>query len=68
MFVLDTCFVSEFTKKKPNPGVLSWIRQQKESDLLITTMTLGESVKGIERLPQGKLCAGSNKLAHQCLP
>ena len=54
MFVLDTCFVSEFTKKQPNPGVLSWIRQQQESYLLITTMTLGELVKGIERLPQGK--------------
>jgi predicted nucleic acid-binding protein len=54
MFVLDTCLVSEFTKKTPDPGVLEWIRQQAESDLFITTVTLGEVVKGIERLPQGK--------------
>jgi toxin FitB len=54
MFVLDTCLVSEFAKKSPNPGVLAWIKQQVESELLITTVTLGEVVKGIESLPQGK--------------
>lgn len=53
MFVLDTCLVSEFTKKLPNPGVMAWMRRQVESDLLITTMTLGEVVKGIERLTTG---------------
>jgi predicted nucleic acid-binding protein len=53
MFVLDTCVVSEFTKKTPNPGVVAWLAQQVESELLITTMTLGELVKGIERLPEG---------------
>lgn len=53
MFVLDTCLVSEFVKKTPNPGVVAWIAAQIESELLITTMTLGEIVKGIERLPHG---------------
>ena len=52
MLVLDTCFISEFTKKTPNPGVISWLDQQQKSDLLITTLTLGELVKGIERLPR----------------
>lgn len=51
MFVLDTCLVSEFTKGLPNAGVLAWMRQQVESELWLTTMTLGEVVKGIERLP-----------------
>ncbi len=53
MFVLDTCFLSEFTRKAPNAGVIAWLDQQQISDLLITTLTLGELVKGIERLPQG---------------
>lgn len=51
MFVLDTCFVSEFTRKTPDPGVIAWLDQQVPSDLLITTLTLGEIAKGIERLP-----------------
>ena len=51
MFVLDTCLVSEFARKSPNLGVVAWLRQQVETELLITTMTLGEIVKGIERLP-----------------
>lgn len=54
MFVLDTCLVSEFAKKAPNTGVVNWMRQQVEADLLITTMTLGEVVKGIHRLPLGQ--------------
>ncbi|MDZ4286776.1 MAG: type II toxin-antitoxin system VapC family toxin [Prosthecobacter sp.] len=53
MFVLDTCVVSEFVKTVPNSGVLAWLKAQKEEDLLITTLTLGELLKGIERLPQG---------------
>lgn len=54
MFVLDTCFLSEFARKAPNAGVIAWLDQQQISDLLITTLTLGELVKGIERLPQGR--------------
>ena len=53
MFVLDTCLVSEFARKAPNPGVVAWMRQQVEAELMLTTMTLGEVVKGIERLPPG---------------
>lgn len=53
MFVLDTCFISEFTNKSPNSGVVSWMRQQAEAELFLTTMTLGEIVKGIKRLPMG---------------
>ena len=54
MFVLDTCLVSEFARKMPNSGVVAWIRQQVETELVLTTMTLGEVVKGIERLPPGQ--------------
>ena len=54
MFVLDTCFVSEFAMKVPNTGVLKWLGQQDEAGLFITTLTLGELVKGIERLSLGR--------------
>lgn len=58
MFVLDTCFLSEFTRKTPDPGVIAWLGQQQPSDLWFTTMTLGELVKGIERLPLGQKRTG----------
>ncbi len=51
MFILDTCLVSEFTRKTPNVGVIRWLDQQETGDLFITTLTLGEIAKGIERLP-----------------
>ena len=54
MFLLDTCFVSEFTRKTPDPGFIAWLDQQAPSDLLITTLTLGEIAKGIERLPMSR--------------
>lgn len=54
MFVLDTCLVSEFTRKEPNHGVVDWLGLQDASDLWITTLTLGELAKGIERLPWGR--------------
>lgn len=54
MFLLDTCFVSEFTRKSPNPGVIDWLERQKTPDLWITTLTLGEIAKGIERLPMSR--------------
>lgn len=53
MTVLDTCLVSEFVKKIPNPGVLAWLAFQREEELFITSLALGELVKGIERLPTG---------------
>ena len=34
--------------------MIAWLAQQQISDLLITTLTLGELVKGIERLPPGQ--------------
>lgn len=51
MFVLDTCLVSESVRKTPNTGVMQWIGTQRSEDLWLTTLTLGELVKGIQRLP-----------------
>jgi toxin FitB len=63
MFVLDTCRVSEFVKKLPNDGVLHWMASENEGDLFLTSLTLGEVIKGIERLPLGKR---RNELADWC--
>lgn len=52
-YVLDTCVLSETTKKHPDEGLVAWLRVQKTEQLFITTFTLGELRKGIERLAEG---------------
>ena len=52
-FVLDSNIVSEVTKAKPDVRCLNWLNAHR-SDCCLTTITLGEILYGIERLPEGK--------------
>lgn len=54
MFLLDTCALSELIKPRPNEGVLQWFGQQDELSLYVSSLTLGELGRGIERLDEGK--------------
>ena len=47
MFLLDTVFISELRKKKRNPGVVSWLRGKKDTDLFLSALTIGEIRRGI---------------------
>ncbi len=51
-FLLDTCVLSEFTRRKPNEKVISWLDQVHEDQLYISVITVGEVMHGIERLPE----------------
>ncbi|GAB1483076.1 type II toxin-antitoxin system VapC family toxin [Treponema sp.] len=53
-YILDTYAVSETIKPKPNTGFVSWLRAQDQDSLFISTVSLGEIRKGIERLPESK--------------
>lgn len=53
-YLLDTCVISEFTKAKPNASVLTWLGSQKESELFISVITLGELAWGMAQRPEGK--------------
>lgn len=53
-YLLDTCVVSEFTKPERSESVMDFISQRRESDLYISTMTLGELHRGIIKLETGK--------------
>jgi predicted nucleic acid-binding protein len=53
-FLLDTNFVSELVRSKPEPGVLEWMTAADESLLYLSVLTLGEIRKGVAGLPQGK--------------
>lgn len=53
-YILDTCVISELIKKDPDKKVIKWISNIDENALFITSITVGEIVKGIERLKEGK--------------
>ena len=53
MFLIDTNVISETAKPRPNPRVQIW-SSVRTDELYISVMTVGEIVKGIERLSPGK--------------
>lgn len=50
---MDTNVFSEQLKRQPDEAVLDWIKAN-ESSLYISTITVGEIRRGVERLPNGK--------------
>ena len=49
-YLLDTCVISELVKKKPDPKVVSWLREQDESALFLSVLTFGELEKGLAKV------------------
>jgi toxin FitB len=47
MFLIDTVVLSELRKRKRDPGVVAWIERQRESDLFVSAVTIGEIERGI---------------------
>ena len=52
-FLLDTNVVSEWTKPRPNRGVITWLEQADEDRVFLSVATLAELRHGIERLSAG---------------
>lgn len=53
-YLLDTCVLSECTRRRPNPQLLSWLEAAApENDFYVSTITIGEIAEGIESLPDG---------------
>jgi len=52
-FLVDTNVFSEGTKQRPDPLVQVWLAE-RESDLCVSTLTLGELEYGIEKLSRGR--------------
>ncbi|MCU0486283.1 MAG: type II toxin-antitoxin system VapC family toxin [Anaerolineales bacterium] len=50
-YLLDTCVLSEFTRRQPEPRVVDWLNSIDEEKLFISVITVGEIQRGIERLP-----------------
>jgi hypothetical protein len=52
-FLLDTNVVSEWTKPRPNAGMVAWLAQVDENEVFLSVVTFAELRRGIERLPAG---------------
>lgn len=53
-FLLDTNVVSEWTKPKPDAGVVAWCASVDEDRTFISVITIAELRYGIERLTAGR--------------
>jgi toxin FitB len=51
-YLLDTCVLSEFTRRRPEEKVVRWMESVDEEKLFISVITIGEIQHGIERLPE----------------
>ena len=50
-YLLDTCVLSEFTRRQPDVRVVDWLNSIEEEKLFISVISVGEIQRGIERLP-----------------
>jgi predicted nucleic acid-binding protein len=52
-FLLDTNVLSEWTKPRPDAGVVAWLTEADEDRLLISVVSLAELRHGIDRMVPG---------------
>lgn len=67
-FLLDTNVVSEWTKPRPNPGVIAWLANADEDRVFLSVITVAELLYGIERLPLGTRRESLSEWLEQELP
>jgi len=53
-FLIDTCALSELTRKNPSPLVSEWFDVTPAESLHMSVLTLGEIRRGVERLPDSR--------------
>lgn len=52
-YLLDTNVVSEWTKPRPNRGVIEWLAGVDEDRVFLSVVTLAELRHGVERMAEG---------------
>lgn len=53
-YLLDTAMVSEWTKSRPDPGVVRWLDEVDEDRTYLSVVTIAELRHGVERLTAGR--------------
>lgn len=49
MILLDTVVLSELRKPKPSTAVVQWLSRQRDSELFLSVVSVGEIERGIEK-------------------
>jgi toxin FitB len=52
--LLDTCVISELVSKQPDLKVVEFVDSLDPEDIFLSVITIGEIVKGIEKLPKSR--------------
>ena len=47
-YLLDTCVISEYTRREPNMEVMNWLDELDETSLFLSAITVGEVKRGNE--------------------
>jgi predicted nucleic acid-binding protein len=50
-YLLDTCVISEYTRREPDLNIIHWVDELDESRLFLSAITIGEIKRGIDLLP-----------------
>lgn len=53
-YLLDTCVLSEFVRRKPDVNVVEWFESAAEDLLYLRVITIGEIQREIEQLPESR--------------
>ena len=53
-YLLDTCVISELITKNPDPHVVAFVDSLESDNVFLSVITIGEMVKGIEKLSTSK--------------
>lgn len=53
-YLLDTNVPSEFSRDRPEPRVVEWLKTQPVTTLFLSAVTIGEIRKGLTLLPRGR--------------
>lgn len=54
MYLIDTCVISELTKRVPERRVVGWLEAVEEPFIHLSVLTIGELSKGIALLADGR--------------
>lgn len=49
MFLIDTMVLSELRRRQRDPGVVAWIRAQRQEDCFLSVVSIGEIERSIAR-------------------
>jgi len=53
-YLFEPCVISELVSKQPSVRVVEWVDSLDPDDVYLSVLTIGEIIKGIEKLPNSR--------------